>query len=94
MLTPSAPSTSAAPERDDKARLPCLAIVIPHPAVTSAAPVDIFSVPPPSPPVPTISIESFGAEILLAFNLIIWAAAVISSTVSPLTRKAIRNAPI
>ena len=32
MRTPSAPSTSAAPDRDESARLPCFATGTPHPA--------------------------------------------------------------
>ena len=61
ILTPSAVNTSAAPARDDSARLPCLATGMPQPATTSAAAVDMLSVPAPSPPVPTTSIASSGA---------------------------------
>ena len=39
VFTPSAASTSAAPEREDSARLPCLATGTPQPATTSAAAV-------------------------------------------------------
>ena len=61
MLTPSAVSTSAAPERDDSARLPCLATGTPAPATMSAAQVEILNEPEASPPVPTTSIASGGA---------------------------------
>ena len=37
ILTPSAMSTSAAPERDDSARLPCFATGTPAPAAMKAA---------------------------------------------------------
>ena len=40
ILTPSAVSTSAEPDFDDMARLPCLATGTPHAATTSAAAVD------------------------------------------------------
>ncbi len=40
ILTPSAVSTSEAPDSDDTARLPCLATGTPAPAATSAAQVD------------------------------------------------------
>ena len=53
--TPSASSTSAEPERDDCARLPCLATRTPAAATTSAAMVDTLMVPRPSPPVPQVS---------------------------------------
>ena len=42
MLTPSAVSTSAAPELEDSARLPCLATGTPQPATTSAAAVEML----------------------------------------------------
>ena len=38
--TPSADNTSAAPERDDSARFPCLATGTPQPATTNAAQVE------------------------------------------------------
>ena len=42
MLTPSATRVSAAPDLDDSARLPCLAILRPAPAATSAAQVEML----------------------------------------------------
>src|SRR5690348_1636129 len=94
MFTPKAESTSAAPERDDKARLPCLATGTPAPATMSAAQVEILNEPEASPPVPTTSIASGGActrSILARMTL---TAPVISSTLSPRTRSAIRSPPI
>jgi hypothetical protein len=41
-LTPSAASTSAAPEREDAARLPCLATGTPQAATISAAAVEML----------------------------------------------------
>src|SRR3712207_8074838 len=43
MTTPSASRTSAAPEEDDAARLPCLATGTPVAAVTTAAIVEMRS---------------------------------------------------
>ena len=54
-LTPSSVSTSAAPEREETARLPCLAIFNPPPAQTKATAVETLSVCRPSPPVPQTS---------------------------------------
>ena len=42
ILTPSAPSTSAAPERDESARLPCFATGMPAPATMKAAQVEML----------------------------------------------------
>ena len=93
-LTPSAASTSEAPEIEDTERLPCLAILTPAPAATSDAQVETLNVPWPSPPVPTMSTAPAGASTRVIFSRISLAAPVISSTVSPRTRSAIRNAPI
>src|SRR5690242_5007980 len=94
MLTPKAASTSAAPERDDKARLPCLATGTPAPATISAAQVEILNEPEASPPVPTTSIASGGACTRSIFARMTLTAPVISSTLSPRTRNAIRRPPI
>src|SRR6516225_7134645 len=94
MFTPKAESTSAAPERDDKARLPCLATGTPAPATISAAQVEMLNEPEASPPVPTTSIAFGGActrSILARMTL---TAPVISSTLSPRTRNAINSPPI
>ena len=42
ILTPSAVSTSAAPDFDDSARLPCLATGTPAPATMNAAQVEML----------------------------------------------------
>ena len=55
MATPSSSSTSAVPQAEDAARLPCLTTARPDPAVTSAAMVEMFTVWARSPPVPTTS---------------------------------------
>src|SRR4051812_40739221 len=94
ILTPSAAKTSAAPERDDSARLPCLATGTPTPATMKAAQVDTLTEPEPSPPVPTTSTASAGASTRSILARIAVTAPVISSTVSPRTRSAINNPPI
>src|SRR6516225_8762149 len=94
MFTPKAESTSAAPDRDDKARLPCLATGTPAPATISAAQVEILNEPEASPPVPTTSIASGGACTRSIFARMTLTAPVISSTLSPRTRNAINSPPI
>jgi hypothetical protein len=94
MLTPSVVSTSADPDFEESARLPCLATGTPQPATTKALAVEILKLPEASPPVPQVSIVPGGASIETAFARMIRAAPVISSTVSPRTRSAIRKAPI
>ena len=80
---PSASSTSAAPERDEAARLPCFATGTPQAATTIATAVETFSVFWPSPPVPQTSIAPAGATIVLARLRRARAAATTSITVSP-----------
>src|SRR5205085_5907009 len=94
ILTPSEPSTSAAPERDDRARLPCFATGTPEPATMKAAQVETLTEPEPSPPVPTTSMASAGAATRSILPRIAATAPVISSTVSPRTRSAISRPPI
>ncbi len=94
MLTPSAVSTSAEPDFDDNARLPCFATGTPQPATTSALAVEMLKLPEASPPVPQVSMAPGGASIATAFARMIRAAPAISSTVSPRTRSAIRKPPI
>src|SRR5581483_35247 len=94
ILTPSALSTSAAPDFDDSARLPCLATGTPAPATISAAHVETLYEPDASPPVPTTSMASGGAATLCIFERIVVTAPVISSTVSPRTRSPIKRPPI
>ena len=52
---PKDSKTSALPVWLDIALLPCLAILIPIPADTNAAAVEMLNVPRPSPPVPQVS---------------------------------------
>src|SRR6202161_4557537 len=94
ILTPSEDSPSAAPERADSARLPCLATGTPAPATMNDAQVDTLTEPEPSPPVPTTSTASSGALTRNILARIAETAPVISSTVSPRTRSAITNPPI
>src|ERR1041384_6587568 len=94
ILTPSAVSTSADPDFDDSARLPCLATGTPDAAATIALAVEMLKLPEPSPPVPQVSIVPGGASIATALARMIRAAPVISSTVSPRTLSAINSAPI
>src|SRR2546430_9245418 len=60
ILTPNAAKTSAAPEREERARLPCFATGTPAPATINAAQVEILNEPEASPPVPTTSTASAG----------------------------------
>ena len=94
ILTPSAPSTSAEPERDDNARLPCFATGTPAPATMKAAQVEMLKEPDASPPVPTTSMAPGGASTFSILARIAVTAPVISSTVSPRTRSAISRPPI
>ncbi len=94
MLTPSAVNTSAEPDCEESARLPCLATGTPQPAATKALAVEMLKLPEESPPVPQVSIVPGGASTAIAFARMIRAAPAISSTVSPRTLSAIRNAPI
>ena len=54
----------------------------------------MLKVPEPSPPVPQVSMVPGGASIVSALARMMRAAPVISSTVSPRTRSAIRKPPI
>jgi len=94
MRTPSAARTSAAPQREESARLPCLATGTPAPATMKAAQVEMLNEPDASPPVPTTSMASAGASTTSIFARMVRTAPVISSTVSPRTRSAINNPPI
>src|SRR5690348_7710041 len=94
MFTPSAASTSAEPHFEERLRLPCFATGTPAPATTSAVAVEMLKLPEASPPVPQVSIAFAGACTISAFARMARAAPVISSTVSPRTRSAIRKPPI
>ncbi|MCY1224605.1 hypothetical protein D9M72_367690 [compost metagenome] len=92
--TPSASRTSADPDDDDDARLPCLTTFAPAPAQTSAAMVEMLTVFSWSPPVPTMS--SFSPAMSTGFACASMASTspAISSTVSPFDRSATRNPAI
>ena len=92
--TPKDANTSAEPESEEKARLPCLATGTPAPATTKAVAVEILWVPWASPPVPTMSMAFSGAVMRFIFARMVAAAPVISSMVSPRNLSAIKNAPI
>src|SRR5579862_175433 len=94
ILTPSACNTSAAPDFDDSARLPCFATGTPAPATMKAAQVEILEEPDASPPVPTTSTAPGGAFTPSILARMVVTAPVISSTVSPRTRKAMSRPPI
>ena len=94
MTTPSASRTSALPQRDDAARLPCLATGHPAPAATRAAAVEMLNVPAPSPPVPHVSTASTESETTVACARIDSTMPAISSTVSPFMRSATIRPPI
>src|SRR4029079_11926051 len=66
ILTPSAASTSAEPEREEIERLPCLATGTPAPATTNAVQVEMLCVPLASPPVPQVSMAPSGARTVTA----------------------------
>ena len=67
IFTPSSLSTSAEPEREEIARLPCFATGTPAPATTKAAQVETLKVPLPSPPVPHVSMAPSGARTFTIF---------------------------
>src|SRR6266705_773544 len=91
-LTPKTPKTSALPDWLDTERLPCLATFTPAPATTKADAVEILKVPFWSPPVPQVTKTVLDPTLTRwAFSRITRAAPVISSTVSPFTRKAVRK---
>ncbi len=96
---PRASMTSAEPQRLDTARLPCLATLRPAPATTKAVVVETLKVEVASPPVPQVSttvsqstlissrsrsMRPFWMGMRVALPRITRAAAVISTTVSPL----------
>src|SRR3954469_22337380 len=91
---PSASSTSADPDSEVALRLPCLATAQPAPAAIRAAVVDTLNVARP-PPVPAVSSRSSRSHSTgVASARIVCARPAISSSVSPLVRSAMRNAPI
>ena len=90
--TPSASSTSAEPEREVIARLPCLATGTPAAATTRAAVVEMLNVPLRSPPVPTTSIAPAGASTRRTRSRIAAVKPASSAVVSPRIRRATSRA--
>ncbi len=92
---PSASSTSAEPETELTARLPCFATAAPAAAATIAAVVEMLNVRAPSPPVPTTSTTSVRAGCTgSTWARIASAHPAISSALSPFARRATRKPPI
>jgi hypothetical protein len=76
-------------------RLPCLATGTPQAAVTNAAAVLMLKVCDPSPPVPQVSSRRvWRVRMGVICRRMVRAAPAISSTVSPLARKASKNSAI
>jgi hypothetical protein len=71
--------------------MPCFTTGIPDAAATTAAIVETFTVPYRSPPVPTMSSTSARTGSGTAASRIASRNPMISSTVSPLARRAMRN---
>ena len=94
MTTPSASSTSAVPQAEDAARLPCFTIRAPAAAAAIVPIVEMFTVLAPSPPVPTRSTIRPGIEIGAACSSMAWASPAISAGVSPFIRSATPNPAI
>jgi hypothetical protein len=92
---PSASRTSADPETELTARLPCFATAAPADAATIAAVVEMLKVRAPSPPVPTTSTTSSRVGCTgRTCARIASAHPAISSPVSPFARSATRKPPI
>ena len=94
IVTPSASSTSALPERDVNDRFPCFATRTPIPAATNAAAVEMLKVDSDPPPVPHVSTNSSGrsaASTIMASRSACTTPAT-SAGVSPFTRSAISSA--
>ena len=75
--------TSAEPHSDDTLRLPCFATRAPAAAAITQAPVEMFTDPMPSPPVPTMSTTSYGVSTVSALERMLVARPASSSEVSP-----------
>ena len=93
ILTPSSSSTSALPQVPEAARLPCLATLSPAPAATNAAAVEMLNVFSPSPPVPTESTNIPSTLTRRENSRMTVAMPAISSFVSPLRLRAVKNDP-
>mmetsp|Transcript_11402 Transcript_11402/g.34722 ORF Transcript_11402/g.34722 Transcript_11402/m.34722 type:complete len:346 (+) Transcript_11402:145-1182(+) len=94
ITTPRFSRTSALPHRLETDLLPCLATVRPHAAVRTQAPVEIFTVPALSPPVPTMSTAVSFTVTGDIFSFIAEASPAISEAVSPFARSSTRKAAI
>ena len=79
------------PDAELAALLPCLTTGTPDAAATTAAIVEMLTVPKRSPPVPTMSSTSGSTGSGSAASRIASRKPTISSTVSPLARRATRN---
>ena len=94
-FTPSASRQSAVPQREEAARLPCLATFTPEAAMTRAEVVEMLKLWALSPPVPTISSTSMSWGTFRAWSRMAAAQPAISSMVSALVlfvERAARNA--
>ena len=89
--TPSASRTSAEPDFEVEARLPCLTTVRPVAAITTDAMVEMLTVWARSPPVPTMSIDRAGASTGCACAIIESASASSSPLVTPFDCRATRK---
>ena len=89
--TPRDSSMSAEPDRLEEARLPCLTTTAPAAAMTIADIEEMLTVIARSPPVPTMSMVGPATSKRFACLSIISASPVISGTVSPLARRAVRK---
>ena len=88
---PRASRTSAEPDLEVDARLPCLTTVAPVPAMTRAAMVEMLTVFCWSPPVPTMSTAWGSMSTVSALAIMPAASAPSSSGVSPLEWRAVRK---
>ena len=96
MGIPIVSSTSALPARLEIERFPCLTTRAPAAATTSAAAVDRFRLPEPSPPVPQVSTSGGPLEDTAtgsASSRIAFAKPLTSAEDSPLVRRAASSAP-
>ncbi|MNV71498.1 hypothetical protein D3C71_1645200 [compost metagenome] len=95
MFTPRASSTSALPALPEAERFPCLATLTEAADEIIAEAVEILNLWMPEPPVPQVSNKRARSVSTDVPNpLIASAKPVISSTVSPLIRKAVSSEPI
>ncbi len=96
MGMPRASRTSAEPQAEVMARLPCLATRTPAAAATRAAAVEMLKLPLASPPVPQVSTNSERSKSLrgswLAAMRRVLAKPAISAEVSPRAARAPRRA--